>query len=349
MKPRRTLPWEAWPAADRAMWDALVQQGGLLDDEGPLAHVRESTRVIIQRRYARWLGWLNEVDPEQLLVSPQDRATPERLLAWLDSMAALSPSTKSAFLDAPVRVLRLAAPHLDREAQLRVRRIAEQRVRRSTSLRKVGRVVSSAKLLEAGLELAGPLADAASTPLEAAKRRRDGTMVALLALMPMRRRAFAALELGRSVLVEGARIDIVLSETMTKNGALWEAPVPEVIASPLRRYIDEVRPFLMARGTGWHNLLWTDGRGAPLEPGYLAMRIVNATRTLIGVNVSPHLFRDAAATSLARLSPQHAQLIRPLLGHQSFGVAERHYIQASMIEAGRDYAAVIEQLRNVGQ
>jgi integrase len=58
-----------------------------------------------------------------------------------------------------------------------------------------------------------------------------------------------------------------------------------------------------------------------------------------------HLFRDAAATSLARLSPQDAKLIRALLGHQSFGVAERHYIQANMIDAGRSYQAVVEQLK----
>ena len=70
-----------------------------------------------------------------------------------------------------------------------------------------------------------------------------------------------------------------------------------------------------------------------------------ATRPTLGVSISPHLFRDAAATSLARLSPQDAQLIRALLGHQSFGIAERHYIQANMIEAGRTYQAVIEQLK----
>ena len=57
------------------------------------------------------------------------------------------------------------------------------------------------------LELAGDLADAASTELETAKRRRDGTMIAVLALMPMRRRAFTELELGTSVLVHPDRIE----------------------------------------------------------------------------------------------------------------------------------------------
>ena len=132
---------------------------------------------------------------------------------------------------------------------------------------------------------------------------------------------------------------------MTKTGVPWEATVPDVITPLLRRYIDEVRPFFLARGDAQHAYLWTDSKGRPLQPVYLAERIAEATRKILGVSVSPHLFRDAAATSLARLSPQDAKLIRPLLGHQSFGVAERHYIQASMIEAGRDYAAVIDRLR----
>ena len=251
----------------------------------------------------------------------------------------------SAFIDGPVRVLSAAAPQLDWSAQFRLRRIVDRQAARSTSTRKLGRIMSTGVLLDAGLELAGDLADAASTELEAAKRRRDGTMIAVLALMPMRRRAFTELELGTSVLVHPDRIDICLSGEMTKNGVPWEATVPPLVTPLLRRYIAEVRPYLLARGDAVHARLWTDSQGRPLQPGYLAERIAKATQDTLGVSISPHLFRDAAATSLARLSPQDAQLIRALLGHQSFGIAERHYIQANMIEAGRTYQAVIEQLK----
>ena len=116
-------------------------------------------------------------------------------------MSDLAPASRSAFVDGPVRVLSTAAPHLDWSAQFRLRRIVDRQAARSTSTRKLGRVKSTAVLLDAGLELAGDSADSASTELETVKRRRDGTMIALLALMPMRRRAFAGLELGRSILV----------------------------------------------------------------------------------------------------------------------------------------------------
>ena len=65
----------------------------------------------------------------------------------------------------------------------------------------------------------------------------------------------------------------------------------------------------------------------------------------IGIKISPHLFRDIAVTTLVRESPEAAQLTRPLLGHASYGIVERHYNHAKAIEAGRDYLAVIEGLR----
>lgn len=71
----------------------------------------------------------------------------------------------------------------------------------------------------------------------------------------------------------------------------------------------------------------------------------NVTEKLTGVRVSPHLFRDTAATTLARSSPDAARLIKPVLAHASGGTAERHYIQANSIEAGRDYADVISRLK----
>ncbi len=52
-----------------------------------------------------------------------------------------------------------------------------------------------------------------------------------------------------------------------------------------------------------------------------------------------------AVTTLVRESPEHARLTRPLLAHASYGIVERHYNHATGIEAGRDFAAVIDSLR----
>ena len=100
----------------------------------------------------------------------------------------------------------------------------------------------------------------------------------------------------------------------------------------------------MARSGKSHDALWVGRMGDPLAYRAIAGQIPIVTERLLGVPISPHLFRDAAATTLARRSPKDARLIRPLLAHSSYGIAEKHYIHATAIEAGRDYAAIVAGL-----
>jgi integrase len=248
------------------------------------------------------------------------------------------------FLSNTVTILVAAAPALDWSVQRHLVRRAHRVAVRSQSKRKLGRVLPSAELLAAGQRLAFDIALEDHNPLSAALCVRDGAMIALLALLPMRRRSFSELRLGHSVLVGSEDILISLSSELTKNGLPWESPVPKAAAIILRRYIDETRPWLLARGRQGHSALWVGRRGQPIKDAAIALRISIGTTKTTGISVSPHLFRDAAATTLSRLSPENAQLIRPLLAHSGFGTAERHYIQAQGIETGRDYAALLADL-----
>jgi site-specific recombinase XerD len=133
---------------------------------------------------------------------------------------------------------------------------------------------------------------------------------------------------------------------MTKNCQPWEANVPPQVEPLLRQYIDDARPWLMARHSACHPFLWVNDRGKPVPADYLSRCVALATERLMGVNVPIHFFRDAAATTLARTSPADAKLIRPLLGHLNFETADRHYIQAQFIAAGRDYAKKLTALKS---
>ena len=148
------------------------------------------------------------------------------------------------------------------------------------------------------------------------------------------------------LLITQNEILVALPGEMTKNGLPWEAPVPAQVAHLLRRYLNETRPWFMARGGQHHDYLWADDRGAPyLNLNRFGKKITAITTQITGVRVPPHFFRDAAATTLARMSPEAARLIRPLLAHSRLETAERHYIQAGSVEAGRDYAAVIKRMK----
>jgi len=343
---RKSLPFAAWPAADQQMWLDLRQHGGPFDDRGALQHLRDTTLRIYLEAYSRWLEWLRLTDLATLAEPPVGRATLPRLRAWLASMDVLNSTSRLMFVKGTLRVLRAAAPDTDWSAHLRVGRGLQHIAEPGIPKRKQGRILSSRVLLEAGLRHAGPESMAAPTPLARAKAQRDGTMVAFLATMPLRHRAFTGLKIGQSLLIRGSVLTVVLSEDLTKTGVAWEAIVSEPAASVLRQYLERTRPFLMDRTNQCHDFLWVGNNGEPMSYSYIGTRIPDITERLTGVRIPPHFFRDAAATTLARESSKAALLISPVLGHAASGIAEKHYIQAGSVEAGRDYASVMKRLKN---
>jgi integrase/recombinase XerD len=62
-------------------------------------------------------------------------------------------------------------------------------------------------------------------------------------------------------------------------------------------------------------------------------RVRARTKERFGVALNPHLFRDAAATTLAIGDPAHVRIAAPLLGHRTFATTERHYRQARAYDA----------------
>lgn len=342
---RHAIRLNDWPDSDKAMWESLTRSGNPLDEEGRFAHLRQTSRTTLCRHYGRWLAWLTDAEPEVLREAPTSRCTIERLMQWRETMTEMRPMSRFSLIGDTLRMMMAADPARDWGRHLQLKRHLKRQAGNGDQTRKSGRVLSSAVLFEAGRKHATLDVDAATTELEAMKRQRNGTMVAMLALMPMRRRAFGQLEIGTSVIVGPDWIIVALPGDMTKNGLPWEAEVPKAVEPLLRRYINEVRPWFMARGHEHHSRLWVKLRGTQFELNHFGNQISAITTHLTGVRVPPHFFRDAAATTLSRLSPDAARLIRPVLAHTSAGTAERHYIHAQTIDAGRDYARLVKRMK----
>lgn len=64
-----------------------------------------------------------------------------------------------------------------------------------------------------------------------------------------------------------------------------------------------------------------------------------------GHGISPHLFRDAAASTLATKAPAHVRVAAPLLGHRSFQTTEKYYRLARVQEGHGRFIAALSQLR----
>jgi len=69
------------------------------------------------------------------------------------------------------------------------------------------------------------------------------------------------------------------------------------------------------------------------------------TKATFGVGISPHLFRDCAATTLATHRPDQVLVGAGLLGHSDLRAIHNHYIHAQTMKAGKAHQNTIAALR----
>ncbi len=91
--------------------------------------------------------------------------------------------------------------------------------------------------------------------------------------------------------------------------------------------------------------LWISRRGTPMSGSAIYRQVCDRTQAEFGQPVTRHFFRDAAATEIAISAPEQIHLIPTILGHASLTTSERHYNQATTLQAGRKLQGTIAALR----
>jgi integrase len=337
---RACLKLQAWPEEDRRLWQAACRAGELLDPEpsGTRANRAIATNYKAEKGYGRWLTFLKTVDPGCLVDRPADRVTPDRVRRYIDSLICLGNST--ATIIARLRELGEIARIIGPDKSWSFINALESRIR---ARHKPARDKRNLRLSDELFGLGVSLIDKATafSGVEAALLHRDGLMIALLALVPLRRRNFAGLRLDRNVVAINDVWLIMLNESETKTHAPLEILWPNELVAPLRTYLNVHRPLLSAinhcLGKPAGQALWVSSRGSPLTEMAMYLRICWHTQKAFGQAINPHLFRDAAATTLAIADPEHVRVAAPLLGHRTFTTTERYYQQATAYDAHRAY------------
>lgn len=213
---RACLKLEAWPEQDRRLWQAACEPGDLLavDEGGARANRATATNYKAEKGYGRWLTFLKTVDAVCLVDPPGDRITPERVRRYVDSLICLGNS--SATIIARLRELGEVARIVGPDKSWRFLNKLESRIR---ARHKPARDKSNLRLSDELFGLGLSLIDKATalSGREAALLHRDGLMIALLALVPLRRRNFAGLRLDRNVIAINDVWLITLDGSETKT------------------------------------------------------------------------------------------------------------------------------------
>lgn len=354
------LPVKAWPQLDQDAWAAACIPGDPFEPGGIAARWRPATREARIGAYGRFLGSLDRSLWHAPEVSARDLVTPVTMGTYLRLLRARGTATQSiagGVLHLHGILVALWPEHDWRWlAAIRNRewRLAEPKHN------KLARIVPQRDLVMLGLDLMvsaeepGLVGPAGIGELLPALRYRDGLMVALLALRPLRRRNFLHLAIGESLQRTPEGWDIVLSGEVTKNHTPLRQPVPTMLLPMLERYLEAFRPALTAqfvpgRGKPAYQApvqaLWLSRWGSPLTTGGIQYSIESATRARFGQHVNVHLFRDCAATSLADEHPEHMKVAADLLGHRSFATTQKYYIASGQRRALNTVQTTILQHR----
>ena len=338
-----------WPDADRLAWlDGLRPASLLAAAPRPAARWRDSTRQLIEVGYGRWLSWLRDkglLDPG---TTPGGRATEEQVTAyWTDLAATVGDYTTVGRLQQLGDALRVMAPTEDWSWLLRASyRLGAKAVPVKD---KRGRMRSPHELLALGHDLMnGADTDVYGPPVVRARRHRDGLIIALLALRPNRGGNIGSIALDQHLCRRGTAWELKFQPEEAKHGRSIEQSWPAELVPGLERHIADYRPRLLACATRAHpptHQLWISSHGRPMTYCALAIQVKARTKAAFGLSVNPHLFRDCAATAVATHTPELVGDVLLLLGHSTPATADRHYNQATSLQASHDYQAIIEQVR----
>lgn len=196
------LSYVEWPQQDRICWEAAFDTGiDLFDDCGPAAHLADRTRRQLEYGYGKYLALLTARHPELLGCPPGERVNRkivEEYAKW--QPATCGGVTLSIYLYHLWLVLRYICPNKDWSWLLTIsKRIAAQAKKKPEKHHQVTTEI----LYALGIELTD---HAMGKPAGSRTRQttyRDGLLISMTALFPLRRRTLAALRIGKHLVRSG--------------------------------------------------------------------------------------------------------------------------------------------------
>ena len=339
------LPFANWPAEDQGRWEEAFKTGDRFDDNGRGAHLAASTRQVQRESYARFLGFIT-ANHQYLLTRPPDaridRPIVAEYVAW--RRRSCGEMSVAIALDHLRGALRLICPDTDWSWLLTItKRIAATAPRKARQYH----LVTSDHLYALGIELMdGAVADAAVAKrlsVAHAFQYRDGLVIALLALIPIRRRTLTALRIGKHLAKTGDLWALDIPAADTKNRRPLDYPISIELSARIDVYLERFRRRIPGANT--HTGLWASNLGRPMCPDAIGAAVCRRTKKAFGFPVNLHRFRHAAASFWSSHDPVNVRDVKDLLGHASFGMTEKHYIMAQSRLAGRALAHAVDKLR----
>jgi site-specific recombinase XerD len=336
-----SLAFELWPEADRGAWLTACRPSTRLKRGGAAGHLKPVTRQAHADTYAYFLGFLERRGLLQRDGPAAANVTTSNVAAYLAELKSrMSSTTIHSSIWRLRRIARYMVPGLNLDW---LAEIAKDLAVVAHPRSKSDRWVLPERLIEAGLTLFQEAENSQTmTKLAQATQVRNGLMQAMLGFHPIRRKNFAALEIGRSFVKIRNRWWIILSAAKTKENRADERRVNKLLVPFVDRYLDLHRPVLVRPGSRLSALWLSSRHSARITDKHVANLIRATTLSTIGVKVSPHLFRTAAASGAAIYGGDNPHLGSAILHHADPRVTE-HYNRATSLSAAESFRQIVRQ------
>lgn len=334
----RRLRLADWPLADREAWLRARHKGEFLDEPGRAAHWAAAT---CRTRNGIWGGFLAFLQRKALLdpsVGPAARLTDATLRAFAEDMSGrLSLFSKRQQLIELRWTVAALAPECDWSWLARHPALPTASAAHAT--KRFPQVFDPMRLCKAAIVGMSQI-DIASDVVEECVLYRDCLMTLFLALLPIRRRNLAMIQVGQHLILGTDYMSLRFLPTETKTGLPLEVTIPDSLAEYLCIYCDRPRKTLL--GEKKHDYLWVNRHGDPLSYSGLNNLFIRIGQALIGRPLYPHLFRHSMATELLRRSPQDIDIASYSLGHKTKREVVRSYDQSGAEPSQRAWQRVLK-------
>jgi hypothetical protein len=337
----RSLPIQEWPHGDRKAWEEACRPGVRLKPGGRASHFAVASLKDFTNRYGAYLGFLQRRGVLDLKAGAAAQVTRGNVKAYVAELKTrVSSVTTWNCVYKLRRSSQLLNPTIDFAWLLEMEgEFALVMTPRS----KFDRLVLTTRIIEAGLTLIAEAKKCAKLDFERALGIRNGLMIVILGLTQIRLKNFVELEIGGTFKEVNGSWWITVPAGSTKNKRWIEKRLPASLNRIIELYLNQVRPILM-KSPRPDNSLWISGQtGRRFTYKNLGTLISKITLQTLGVDVSPHLFRTAAASTAAVKLPGFPHLATALLGQADPRIADEHYKRTTSLNAANIYGSLIQE------
>jgi integrase len=181
-------------------------------------------------------------------------------------------------------------------------------------------------------------------PIKAGVSAQLAIAVAILTFAPVRLSNLISIELGQNLIKPGGLNTpywLVFPHYDVKNRVDLNFQFDQALTELIDEYIQEFRPALLrGANASW---LFPGETGQPKTTVMFGKQITLRIQKAVGIRITPHQFRHAAAAIYLKHRPGDYETVRRLLGHRDIQTTVRFYCGLQTMQATEQFGKLIRE------